>query len=128
MKPTLLFSLAILVISLTASLAQSGPKTPAPKDSPLTVNQIAAAPTSHLGKVTVIGIVATVTPKKGFLLIDPKEYKECGLSCLSEAGTKKIPVKWTAASPKKEQKVKVDGTLAKTEKGFSFTATKVTSN
>lgn len=92
---------------------------------PLTVNDLAASPNAHLGHVSLVGVVATVNAGKGFLLIDSREYKECGLSCLSEAGTKKIPVRWTGATPKVTEAVRVDGILAKEPKGMAYTAQKV---
>ena len=88
------------------------------------VSELAAKPSAHLGRVAVAGVVATATPGKGFLLLDSVEYKKCALTCLNEPGNK-IPVRWSGAAPKVEQTMRVDGVLAKTVKGFVFTAHKV---
>ena len=91
----------------------------------VSVDQLAARPNAHLGRVTLVGVVASVSPRKGFLLIDAKEYKECGLKCVNEAGTKKVPVQWSGAAPKTKQAVKVEGVMAKAPKGMTFTANKI---
>ena len=92
---------------------------------PLTVNGLAAKPDAHLGRVSLVGVVASINKGKGFLLIDDAEYKACGLSCLTEAGTKKVPVRWTGLPPKVEGTVRIDGTLTKAAKGFTLAADKV---
>lgn len=117
-----IIAIALAVTPLISALAQNQA---ASKVKSVTVNVLAKSPKSYLGNVTVLGTVATVTPKTGFLLIDSREYKECGLSCLSEAGTKKVPVKWAGTAPKAEKPVKVFGVLKKTDKGFEFIASKV---
>lgn len=117
-----LIAITLVVTSLAGALAQSQAT---PKVKTVAVDVIAKNPKGYLGSVVVVGTVATVTPKKGFLLIDTREYKECGLSCLTEAGTKGMPVKWTGTAPKAETPVKVSGTLKKTDKGFEFVASKV---
>ena len=99
------------------------PRSATPKRT-LAVSELAAKPSTHLGRVAVTGVVATATPGKGFLLLDSVEYKKCALTCLNEPGNK-IPVRWSGAVPKVEQTMRVDGTLAKTAKGFVFTAHKV---
>ena len=71
-------------------------------------------------------MVGTVNPGKGFVLVDTREFKNCGLSCLTEPGTNKIPFAWTGAVPQVKQTVLVDGILEKTAKGFSIKAEKVT--
>ena len=58
--------------------------------------------------------------------MDTREYKECGLSFLTEAGTKKIPVRWSGPVPKVENTVRIDGELVKDEKGYALTVEKVT--
>jgi hypothetical protein len=58
---------------------------------PLSVDELAANPTAHSGRVSVVGVVGTVNPGKGFVLVDVREFKNCGLSCLTEPGTNKIP-------------------------------------
>lgn len=91
----------------------------------LNVNDLAAKPAEHLGQVQLVGVVAAISQGNGFVLVDKREYAECGISCLSEPGTKKIPVRWNGDAPKLEQKVRVDGTLQQTGKGLSLLAQKV---
>jgi hypothetical protein len=88
----------------------------------LTVNDLAAKPAEHLGEVRLVGVVAAVSQGSGFVLVDKREYADCGISCISEPGTKKIPVRWSGAAPKLEQTVRVDGTLQQTDKGLSLVA------
>jgi hypothetical protein len=92
----------------------------------VSVNELAANPAAHSGRISVVGVVGTVNPGKGFVLIDSREFQECGLSCLTEPGTKKIPFIWTGATPQVKQTVQVDGILERTAKGFSIKAEKVT--
>ena len=92
---------------------------------PLDVDIVAGKPAAHVGKVSVVGVVATSKAKEGFLLIGLREYRECGLSCLTEPGTKKLPVRWSGAAPKIKDTVHVEGTIVRTDKGFTFTAKKV---
>lgn len=91
----------------------------------LSVNELGGNPASHLGHIVLVGVVGTVNQKKGFLLVDTREYKECGLSCLTEPGTKKIPVRWTGTAPKLKDTVRVDGDLAKSARGYMLTAQRV---
>ena len=93
---------------------------------PLSVDELAASPAAHSGRVSVVGVVGTVNPGKGFVLVDTREFKNCGLSCLTEPGTNKIPFVWAGVSPQVKQTVQVDGILEKTAKGFSIKAEKVT--
>jgi hypothetical protein len=62
---------------------------------------------------------------KGFVLLDKREYADCGLTCLAEPGTKKIPVRWSGDTPKLEQTVRVAGILSQSEKGLSFVAQEI---
>lgn len=96
-----------------------------PTAKQLTVNQLAAKPDSFIGKVTVVGRVAAVTPGKGFTLIDSVNCSTCTTECLTDKNTKKIPFVWSGAAPEVKGVVLVQGTLAKTAKGFTFTADKV---
>ena len=117
--------LVIAFIAVTASAYAAEPNAPAAGKA-LTIDELAANPAAHSGHVSVVGVVGTVNPGKGFVLIDSKEFQECGLSCLTEPGTKKIPFVWTGAAPQVKQTVLVDGILEKTAKGFSIKAEKVT--
>ncbi len=118
-------SIIIAVIALTAVTCAAEPSTPK-AGNPLTVNELAANPAAHSGHVSVVGVVGTVNPGKGFVLVDSREFKNCGLSCLFEPGTKKIPFVWAGSTPHVKQTVQVDGILEKTVKGFSIKAEKVT--
>jgi hypothetical protein len=115
----------IAFIAVTASAYAAEPNTPKAVKS-LSVDELAANPAAHSGRVSVVGVVGTVNPGKGFVLVDTREFKNCGLSCLTEPGTNKIPFVWTGVSPQVKQTVQVDGILEKTAKGFSIKAEKVT--
>jgi hypothetical protein len=97
---------------------------PAPADA-VTVNDLAGKPGEHLGRVQLVGVVAAVSPGKGFVLVDKREYADCGLSCLAEPGTKKIPVRWIGDAPKVEQTIRVAGILSRSEQGLSFVAQEI---
>jgi hypothetical protein len=91
----------------------------------LTVNDLAGKPGEHLGPVRLIGVVAVVSQGQGFVLVDQREYADCGLSCLTEQGTKKIPVHWSGDAPKLEQTVRVAGILSQSESGLSLVAREI---
>jgi hypothetical protein len=69
----------------------------------VTVNDLVEKPGEHLGRVQLVGVVAAVSQGKGFVLVDEREYADCGLTCLAEPGTNKIPVRWSGDAPKLEQ-------------------------
>ena len=123
MKHVLVISAAL--IAITASAFAAEPNTPK-AGKPLSVDELAANPAAHSGRLSVVGVVGTVNPGKGFVLVDVREFKNCGLSCLTEPGTNKIPFLWTGATPQVKQTIQVDGILEKTAKGFSIKAEKVT--
>jgi hypothetical protein len=116
---------ASTLLSVTV-LAVPAWSTPQPTAKQLTVNQLAAKPESFAGKVNVVGRVAAVNPGKGFTLIDSVNCVTCTTECLTDKTTKKIPFLWGGAVPEVKGVVLVQGTLAKTAKGFTFTAEKVT--
>lgn len=89
------------------------------------VNDLAGKPADYLGQVQLVGVVAAVSLGKGFVLVDEREYADCGLSCLAEPDTKKIPVKWSGDAPKLEQTVRVEGKLNQIDKGLSLIAQEV---
>jgi hypothetical protein len=93
--------------------------------SAIGVNDLVAEPAGHLGQIQLVGVVAAVSQKTGFVLVDRHEYAECGISCISEPGTKKIPVRWSGDAPKLEQTVRVYGRLGQTDKGLSLVAQEV---
>ncbi len=115
----------IAFTALTASAFAAEPNT-TKSGKPLSVDELAANPAAHSGRISVVGVVSTVNPGKGFVLVDVREFKNCGLSCLTEPGTNKIPFLWTGTTPQVKQTVQVDGILEKTAKGFSIKAEKVT--
>ncbi len=117
--------IAIALASITASVYATEPNTPR-TGKPLSVDELAGNPAAHSGRISVVGVVGTVNPGKGFVLVDTRECKNCGLSCLTEPGTNKIPFLWTGATPQVKQTVQVDGILEKTAKGFSIKAERVT--
>ena len=87
---------------------------------------MAAQPDAFLGKVTVVGRVAAATTGKGFTLIDSIKCGSCTTDCLTDKETKKIPFLWTGPAPTVKDVVQVEGTLAKTGNGYTFTAEQVT--
>jgi hypothetical protein len=91
----------------------------------VTVNDLAGKPGEHLGQVRLIGVVAVVSQGQGFVLVDNREYADCGLSCLTEQGTKKIPVLWSGDAPKLEQIIRVAGILSQSENGLSLVAQEI---
>jgi hypothetical protein len=91
----------------------------------VSVNDLAGKAGEHLGPVRLIGVVAVVSQGQGFVLVDQREYADCGLSCLTEQGTKKIPVRWSGDSPKLEQTVRVAGILSQSEQGLSLVAQEI---
>ncbi len=123
MKNAVLIIVAFVAVAAAAYAEE--PNTPRAV-KPLTVDELAANPAAHFGHVSVVGVVGTVNPGKGFMLIDSREFKNCGLSCLTEPGTKKISFVWAGGAPQVKQTVLVDGILEKTTKGFSIKAEKVT--
>jgi hypothetical protein len=92
---------------------------------PLSINQLAAKPDAYVGKVAVVGRVASATPGKGFTLIDSINCATCTTECLTDKATKKIPFLWSGAAPAVKDVVRVEGALAKTAKGYIFTAERV---
>ena len=116
--------LLFVMIGTNEAAAQSAQASKSEQKS-VSVNELAGNPSAHMGSVTLTGVVGTVTAGKGFTVVDTREYRACGLSCLTEAGTKRIPVQWSGAPPKLEETVCVEGTLSRTEKGFSLAAQRV---
>jgi hypothetical protein len=118
-------AVAAAALLSVASLAVPAWSAKQPTVRQLAVNELAARPDSHIGKVTVIGRVAAVTPGKGFTLINSTKCSTCTTECLTDKNTRKIPFVWRGAAPEVKGVVQVQGTLAKTAKGFTFTADNV---
>lgn len=117
--------LLVVVFSLFSQGVNGQDQQPQSEDVVLNVNDLAAKPAEHLGQVQLVGVVAAVSQGIGFVLVDKREYADCGISCISEPGTKKIPVRWSGDAPKLEQAVRVEGTLRQTDKGLSLVAQEV---
>ena len=115
----------IALAAVTSAAYAQEPITPK-SVKPLTVNELAPNPAAYIGHVSVVGVVGTVNPGKGFVLIDSREFNGCDLSCLSDSKTNKIPFIWTEVAPQVRQTVLVEGILEKTANGFSLKAEKVT--
>lgn len=118
-----------LIIAAAVMVSLSAPVWSAQQpvaSKPLSVNQLAAKPDAFVGKVAVVGRVAAATPGKGFTLIDSVNCATCTTECLTDKATKKIPFLWSGAAPVIKDVVRVDGILAKTAKGYTFTAEQVT--
>lgn len=124
----ILFSIGLafaFAASLSTASAQSTNSAPAKAASP-EVRDVASNPSAHLGDLTLKGVVGIVTPNKGFVLVDMKEYQDEGFGCLNTDEPTKISVQWTGVAPKVKDELKVSGKLTKGEKGYVFTAEKVT--
>ena len=91
----------------------------------MSVNDLAGKPGEHLGQVQLIGVVAAVSQGQGFVLVDKREYADCGLTCVAKPGTMKIPVRWSGDAPKLEQTVRVSGILSQSAQGLSFVAQQI---
>ena len=117
---TVTFVLAICGVSGQDQKSEQRPPAGA-----VTVNELAEKPGEHLGRVQLVGVVAAVSPGKGFLLVDRREYADCGLTCLAEPGTNKIPVRWSGDAPKLEQTIRVAGILSQSKEGLSFVAQEI---
>ena len=113
--------IAIIVSLGLTTLAQAQQTTP--KSG--AVHEVAANPKQYLGNVALSGVVAAVTPGKGFILVDQREYDACGISCLYERGTAKVPVQWTGDAPMMEAHLRVEGILSESGKGLSFVGKKI---
>jgi hypothetical protein len=87
-----------------------------------TVDDLATNPSAYLGKISIVGVVAAIMAGKGFTLVDSREYEACGLSCVNEPDTRKIPVRWEGSPPKLEQAIRVTGLLEKSDRGLIFSA------
>jgi hypothetical protein len=121
-RALLAITIALIIGRVRAQDPQPQQKTP---EAAVTVNDLAGKSGEHLGRVQLVGVVAAVSQGKGFVLVDKREYADCGLTCLTEPSTKKIPVRWSGDAPKLEQTVRVAGILSQSEKGLSFVAQEI---
>lgn len=125
MKSLFLFMVTLTLLNI-AALAVPAWSAKQQTAMPLSVNKLAAKPDTFVGKVNVVGRVVAVTPGKGFTLIDNDNCASCTTECLTDKATKKIPFLWSGAAPDVKGVILVQGLLAKTAKGYTFTAEKVT--
>ena len=120
---------AILAVAITLNAvnvrAQDQERQQLMSESAVTVNELAGKTGEYLGQVQLIGVVAAISQGQGFVLVDEREYADCGLTCLAEPGTKKIPVRWSGDAPQLEQTVRVAGILSQSEQGLSFVAQQI---
>ena len=120
---TIGLALAMAVPFLTHAQSTNSPSSKPPSPA---VRDVAAHPAAHLGPLTLSGVVGIVTPEKGFVLVDTKEYQEEGFGCLTTDEPTKISVQWAGVAPKVKDKVRVDGKFVKKKAGYAFIAEKVT--
>jgi hypothetical protein len=125
-KIVTLASMAIGVLATCVHAQQAIDSTSPASGRATTVNDLASNPSAHLGQVAVVGVVAAVKAGQGFTIVDQREYADCGLSCLNEPQTRRIPIRWDGAAPKLQQTVRIDGVLEKSERGLVFSAKNVT--
>src|ERR1700736_4390999 len=110
------------ILAFCADAQQAIDSTSPASSGATTVNDLAASPSAYLGQVAVIGVVAAIKPGQGFTIVDQREYADCGLSCLNEPDTKKIPVRWDGDPPKLQQTLRTTGVLEKSDRGLIFSA------
>jgi hypothetical protein len=122
----LVIAVAVILVAVGVSAQDQQPQKQT-RAAEVSVNDLAEKPGEYLGPVQLVGVVALVSQGKGFVLVDKREYADCGLSCLAEPGTKRVPVRWSGDAPKPEQTVRVAGILSRTEKGLSFDGQEVES-
>jgi hypothetical protein len=113
------------VLAICGVCAQDQQSQQQPPAGAVTVNELAEKPGEHLGRVQLVGVVAAVSQGKGFVLVDRREYADCGLTCLAEPGANKIPVRWSGDAPKLEQTIRVEGVLSQSKDGLSFVAQEI---
>ena len=72
--------LLVVVFTLFAKGVNAQDQQPQTGAGNVSVNDLVGKPADHLGKVQLVGVVAAVSQGKGFVLVDKREYAECGLS------------------------------------------------
>jgi hypothetical protein len=121
----IVFGLTLAIAMLLSTLHAQSTNAPSSKALSPEVRDVAANPSAHAGHLVLTGVIGIVTPEKGFVLVDRKEYQEEGFGCLATDEPTKISVQWKGAAFKVKDKVRVEGTLSKEKKGYTFTADKV---
>lgn len=124
-KEIVMLATAIGLLATCAHAQQAIDSTSPTSIRATTVNDLALDPSAYLGQVAVVGVVAAVKVGQGFTIVDKREYAACGISCLNEPDTRKIPVRWEGTSPTLEQTVRITGVLEKSDGGLVFSAKNV---
>lgn len=91
----------------------------------LGVDALMQAPQKYKGKIKVEGAVTKVLPeKKMIVLIDRKEWEECGEE--SESCAKyRLPVQFSGSFPNVKDEVVFDGEIKKSDGRYLFVATNI---
>jgi hypothetical protein len=124
-KIVTLATTAVGILATCAHAQQAIDSTSPASTRATTVNDLASDPSAYLGQVAVVGVVAAVKVGQGFTIVDKREYAACGLFCINEPDTRKIPVRWDGAPPKLQQTVRITGVLEKSDRGLVFSAKNV---
>lgn len=107
---------AIMILGLAISITNSS------ASDVIGVDALMASPQKHKGKIKVEGAVAKVMPeKKLIVLLDRKEWEECGEESLSCAKYK-LPVQYSGAAPSMKDEVVFEGEIKKPDGRFLFVA------
>lgn len=87
------------------------------------VDELAANPEGHNGKVLIRGVVAGINQEQGVVaLIDSREFEECGtVAC----ATNYLPVRVSGSLPKALSLVQVVGEVTRGENGLEIRAESV---
>jgi hypothetical protein len=120
-----LAAMAVGILATDVQAQQAIDSTSQASSRVTTVNDLVSDPSAYLGQVAVVGVVAAVNSGQGFTIVDKREYADCGLSCINEPNTRKIPIRWDGVPPKLEQTVRITGVLEKSERGLVFSAKNV---
>ena len=120
-----LAAMAVGILGTCVQAQQANDSTSPASSRVTTVNELTSDPSAYLGQVSVVGVVAVVKAGQGFTIVDKREYADCGLSCVNEPSTRKIPIRWDGVPPKLEQTVRITGVLEKSDRGLVFSAKNV---
>ena len=120
-----LAAMAVGILGTCVQAQQANDYTSPASSRVTTVNELTSDPSAYLGQVAVVGVVAVVKAGQGFTIVDKREYADCGLSCINEPNTRKIPIRWDGVPPKLEQTVRITGVLEKSDRGLVFSAKNV---
>lgn len=89
------------------------------------VDSLMSAPQKYKGKIKVEGAVTKLLPdKKLVVLVDRKEWEECGEEAVSCAKYK-LPVQYSGTFPNIKDEVVFEGEIKKPDGRFLFVATNI---